>query len=52
MTNKGIKDLKSRMNKVLNDLQQIVDIIGDEELQNEQFTLNFLDKVNAISVTY
>ena len=32
MTNKELKDLKSKMNKVLNEVQQIIDTIGDNNL--------------------
>ena len=32
MTNKELKDLKSKMNKVLNEGQQIIDTIGDNDL--------------------
>ena len=32
MTNKELKDLKSKMNKVLNEVQQIIDTIGDNDL--------------------
>ncbi len=35
MTNKELKDLKSKMNKVLNEVQQIIDTIGDNDLQDK-----------------
>ena len=34
MTNKELKDLKSKMNKVLNEVQQIIDTIEDNDLQD------------------
>lgn len=40
------------MSKVLNEVQQIIDIIGDNDLQDSQFTLDFCDKLNELSVTY
>lgn len=52
MTNKELKDLKSKMNKVLNEVQQIIDTIGDNDLQDNQLTLDFCDKLNKLSVTY
>ena len=52
MTNKELKDLKSKMNKVLNEVQQIIDTIGDKDLQDNQLTLDFCDKLNELSVTY
>lgn len=45
MTNKELKDLKSKMNKVLNEVQQIIDTIGDNDLQDNQLTLDFCDKL-------
>ena len=44
MTNKELKDLKSKMNKVLNEVQQIIDTIGDNNLQDNQLTLEFLQQ--------
>ena len=41
MTNKELKDLKSKMNKVLNEVQQIIDTIEDNDLQDNQLTLDF-----------
>ena len=41
MTNKELKDLKSKMNKVLNEVQQIIDTIGDNDLKKNQLTLDF-----------
>ena len=52
MTNKELKDLKSKMNKVLNEVQQIIDTIGDNDLQNNHLTLDFCDKLNELSVIY
>ena len=52
MTNKELKDLKSKMNKVLNEVQQIIDTIGDNDLQANQLTLDFCDTLNELSVTY
>ena len=51
MTNKELKDLKSKMNKVLNEVQQIIDTIEDNDLQDNQLTLDFCDKLNELSVT-
>lgn len=42
MTNKKLKDLKSKMNKVLNEVQQIIDTIEDNDLQDNQLTLDFV----------
>ena len=52
MTNKELKDLKSKMNKVLNEVQQIIDTIEDNDLQDNQLTLDFCDNLNELSVTY
>lgn len=52
MTNKELKDLKSKMSKVLNEVQQIIDTIGDNDLQDNPLTLDFCDKLNELSVTY
>ena len=52
MTNKDLKELKSKMNKVLNEVQQIIDSIGDNELQHQQFVLDWMDNLNKASVTY
>ena len=40
------------MDNVLNDVQQIIDTIGDHDLQDNQLTLDFCDKLNELSVTY
>ena len=52
MTNKELKDLKSKMNKVLNEVHQIIDTRGDNDLQDNQLTLDLCDKLNELSVTY
>ncbi len=52
MTNKEVKDLKSKMNKVLNEVQQIIDAIGDNDLQHQQYVLDWMDNLNKASVTY
>ena len=52
MTNKELKDLKSKINKVLNEVQQIIDTIEDNDLQDNKLNLDFCDKLNELSVTY
>ena len=52
MTNKELKDLKSKMNKVLNEVQQIIDTVGDNDLLVSLLALDFCDKLNELSVTY
>lgn len=52
MTNKEVKELKSKMNKVLNEVQQIIDTIGDNDLKDSQFVLDFEDNLNKLSVVY
>ena len=52
MTNKELKDLKFNLILVLNEVQQIIDTIEDNDLQDNQLTLDFCDKLNELSVTY
>ena len=46
------KALKKRINKVLLDVESIIQDIQDNDLQNEQFALNFVDTLNKLSITF
>lgn len=46
------KALKKRINKVLLDVESIIQDIQDNNLQNEQFALNFVDTLNKLSITF
>lgn len=45
-------DLKRRCNIVLNDVEQIIQEVKDSNLQDEQFILEFEDKLNCLSVVF
>ena len=45
-----ISTLQGMMKVCINLLESIDDLIDKEELQNEQFVLNFYDVINEISV--
>ena len=46
------EQLKKRMDDVLKELKSVISDIEAEGLQNEQETLNFVDEINALSVTF
>lgn len=45
-----VKYLKAQMEKLLSELETIDKSITDSELYNEQFVLDFYDKLNEVSV--
>ena len=45
-------DLKKRMSNVINELEDILLIIQREGLRDTQDALNFVDKINELSVTF
>ena len=47
-----LKSLKKRMNKLTNELKELILEIQEEELQNTQEAIDFLDKVNELSVSF
>ena len=50
LTELQISTLQGMMKVCINLLESIDDLIDKEELQNEQFVLNFYDVINEISV--
>ncbi len=46
------ESLKKRMDDILKELKSIISEIQTEGLQHEQDTLNFVDEINALSVTF
>ena len=46
------ESLKNKMKKVLNDLEEIIADIQNNQLENEQDTLNFMDCLNKLSVMF
>lgn len=46
------KVLNKRIENVLSELKAIIIEIQENKLQNEQFTLNFMDELNKLSVTF
>lgn len=44
------KYIKEQITKVLEDLEKLDKMIAVSSLQNEQFIINFYDKLNEISV--
>lgn len=46
------KELKKRMNKLLIELQEVIQEIQINDLQNEQFALDFVDEINKLSVSF
>ena len=47
-----MEKLKERMNNVLKEVADIITDIQSNNLQNEQDSLNFLDELNKLSVTF
>ena len=47
-----MENLQKRMDNLLKELSSIIENIKAENLQNEQSTLDFLDKVNEFSVMF
>lgn len=45
-----VKYIKKQISKLLFDLELLDKSIDSEGLQNEQFVLNFYDKLNMISI--
>ena len=46
------QELKERMNKAIQELTDIISEIQIRELQNEQESLNFVDEINRLSVSF
>lgn len=46
------EELKQRMNIVIKDVESIINDIKNNNLENEQDSLNFMDKLNALSVLF
>ena len=44
--------LKERMNKAIQELDDIISEIQIRGLQNEQESLNFVDEINRLSVSF
>ena len=44
--------LKERMQKCLNELKNIIQEVQINDLQNEQFALDFVDEINRLSVLF
>ena len=47
-----MKNLDEKMTEVVKELEDIVQEIKDSGLENEQKTLDFLDEINRLSVTF
>ena len=48
----SMKNLDEKMTEVVKELEDIIQEIKDSGLENEQKTLDFLDEVNRLSVTF
>lgn len=46
------QELKERMNKAIQELADIISKIQIRGLQNEQESLNFVDEINRLSVSF
>lgn len=46
------RTLKDRMHNVINELKDIIQEIQINDLQNEQFSLDFVDEINRLSVSF
>ena len=46
------QELKERMNKAIQELTDIISEIQIRGLQNEQESLNFVDEINKLSVSF
>ena len=46
------QELKEKMTKVIQDLTDVISEIQIRELQNEQDSLNFIDEINRLSVSF
>ena len=46
------QELKERMNKAIQELADIISEIQIRGLQNEQESLNFVDEINRLSVSF
>lgn len=46
------QELKERMNKAIQELTDIISEIQIRGLQNEQESLNFVDEINRLSVSF
>ena len=45
-------EVQKRMDNILKDIKQLVEDIQKDNLQNEQFTLDFMDELNKLSVSF
>ena len=46
------QELKERMSKVIQELTDVISEIQIRGLQNEQESLNFVDEINRLSVSF
>lgn len=46
------QELKERMNNVIQELTEVISEIQIRGLQNEQESLNFVDEINRLSVSF
>ena len=47
-----LKSLKKKMNKLTNELKELILEIQENELQNTQEAINFIDNINELSVAF
>lgn len=47
-----MNQLQRKMNNVLQELHNIIQDIKEENLQNSQEVIDFMDKLNVISITF
>ena len=45
-------EIQKRMNNIIQELEQLITDIQNDNLQNEQFALDFIDKVNKLSISF
>ena len=47
-----LANLKERMNKITKELEEIIMILQKEGIRDTQEALNFMDKINELSVSF
>lgn len=47
-----MENIKEKMKNVVTDIEEIIEYIQKNKMENEQSTLDWMDKINKLSVTF
>lgn len=47
-----MEDIKEKMKNVVTDIEEVIEYIQEHKLQNNSEVLDWMDNINALSVTF